>query len=93
MFIEQRIDPREPLALPLQLGDGSSAVTRDISASGMYLEIDGEHPLRGTVVFEMHLADAGMKFVAEGEIVRIEHKAGSTGVAVRLRTPRLEPIG
>ena len=92
MFIEQRLEPRESLALPLKLGDGCSAVTRDISASGMYLQIDGLHPLRGMVVFEMHLADARMKFIAEGEIVRIEHRGGSTGVAVRLRAPRLQPI-
>jgi hypothetical protein len=92
MFIEQRLEPREPLALPLQLGDGCSAVTRDISASGMYLQIDGLHPLRGLVVFEMHLAGARMKFTAEGEIVRIEHRGGSTGVAVRLRASRLHPI-
>ena len=38
----------------------------------------------------MHLADARMKFTAEGDIVRIEHRAGVTGVAVKLRTPRLE---
>jgi hypothetical protein len=35
MFIEQRVEPRETLALPLNLGDGHAAVTRDISASGM----------------------------------------------------------
>ena len=92
MFIEQRLEPRECLALPLKLGDGCSAVTRDISASGMYLQIDGLHPLHGMVVFEMHLSDARMKFTAEGEIVRIEHRGGSTGVAVRLRTPRLHPL-
>jgi hypothetical protein len=92
MFIEQRLEPRESLALPLKLGDGCSAVTRDISASGMYLEIDGLYPLRGMVIFEMHLSGARMKFTAEGEIVRIEHKGGSTGVAVRLRAPRLQPI-
>ncbi|HSV35896.1 MAG TPA: PilZ domain-containing protein [Ramlibacter sp.] len=90
MFVEQRTEPREKLALPLKLGDGCSAVTRDISASGMYLEISGELQLTGTVVFEMYLADAHMKFTAEGDIVRIEHRAGVTGVAVKLRTPRLE---
>ena len=92
MFKEQRIEPRESLALPLKMGDGSAAVTRDISASGMYLEINGQHQLRGAVVFEMHLAAARMKFTAEGEIVRLEHKDGSTGVAVRLVSPKLEPL-
>jgi hypothetical protein len=92
MFIEQRVEPREKLALPLKLGDGSEAVTRDISASGMYIEIAGEHALTGPVVFEMHLADVRMKFTAEGEIVRVEHRDGNTGVALKLRTPRLEPL-
>lgn len=92
MFIEQRLEPRELLSLPLTLGDGCSAVTRDISPSGMYLEINGLHPLRGLVVFEMHLAGARMKFTAEGEIVRIEHRGTSTGVALRLRAPRLHPL-
>lgn len=89
-FVEQRIEPREVLALPLKLEDGSAAVTRDISPTGMYLEISGVHSLQGPVVFEMQLADARMKFVAQGEIVRIEHHDGSTGVAVKLHAPRLE---
>lgn len=93
MFFEQRLDPREHLALPLKLGDGSSAITRDISASGMYFEITGIHPMDGLVDFELHLADANMKFTAEGEIVRIEHSSGKTGIAVKLRSPRLEPLG
>jgi hypothetical protein len=93
MFKEQRTEPRESLALPLKLGDGSAAVTRDISASGMYLEIDGKHQIEGAVIFEMHLAAARIKFTAEGEIVRLEHKHdGSTGVAVRLVSPKLEPL-
>lgn len=92
MFTEQRVEPRETLALPLKLEDGCSAVTRDISASGMYLEIAGLHALRGLVVFEMHLADARMRFVAEGEVVRVEHHDGNTGLAVKLRSPRLEPL-
>ena len=90
MFVEQRTEPREILSLPLKLGDGSSAVTHDISASGMYLEMAGRHDLRGLVVFEMHLTHARMKFTAEGEIVRVDHRAGTTGIAVKLRAPRLE---
>ena len=92
MFTERRTEPREALALPLKLGDGSSAVTRDLSASGMFLEIAGLHALNGHVVFEMHVADAKMKFTAQGEIVRVEHKDGNTGVAVKLHAPRLEPL-
>jgi hypothetical protein len=93
MFIEQRHEPREALALPLKLGDGCSAITRDISASGLYLEIVGVHPMTGLVVFEMQLSDVRMKFIAEGEIVRVEHREGNTGIAVKLRAPRLQTLG
>ena len=93
MLVEKRVEPRETLALPVKLGDGSSAVTRDISASGMYLEMPGLHQISGTVIFEMDLAEAHVKFTAEGQIVRLEHHDGRTGVALKLHAHRLEPLG
>ena len=92
MFEEHRVEPRERLSLPIKLGDGLRAMTRNISPSGMYFEIEGEGLMQGLVDFEMQLAEAGMKFTAVGEIVRIEHHAGTTGVAIRLMAPRLELI-
>ena len=92
MFEEQRIEPRERLALPIKLGDGLSAITRDIRPTGLFFEFEGERLMRGLVDFEMHLIEAGMKFTSVGEIVRIEYRAGRTGVAVRLMAPRLELI-
>jgi hypothetical protein len=92
MFKEQRLEPRERLALPLQLRDGSQAVTRDISASGLYFEMDGEYQVDGLVDFKMELPDLHMKFTAVGQIVRVEHRFGVTGVAVKLLSPRLEPL-
>lgn len=91
-FEEQRLAPRERLSLPLKLGDGSHAVTRDISATGLFFEMEGEHLLGGLVDFEMHLLEARVKFTSSGEIIRIEHWAGKTGVAVRLLAPRLEAV-
>jgi hypothetical protein len=92
MFIEQRIENRESVALPLRLGDGINAVTRDISPSGMYLEIRGDAEIGTKLFFEMDLADARMKFTAEGHVVRLEHRDGFTGIAVKLVSPRLEPL-
>lgn len=91
-FKEQRLEPRERLAMPLQLRDGSQSLTRDISAGGLYFEIDGQHDLAGLVDFEMQLHDVGMKFIALGQIVRVEYQSGRTGVAVKLVAPRLEPL-
>jgi hypothetical protein len=92
MFIEQRREPRESLSLPLQLGDGNAAVTRDISPSGMYFEISGWHHMSGAVVFEMHLAESQLKFTAEGQVLRVEHALGTTGIAVRLLSRRLHSV-
>jgi PilZ domain len=89
-FEEHRLDPREPLALPLQLGGGVVAMTRDISASGLYFQVEGQHDMRGPVDFELQLPEARMKFTSVGEVVRVEHAAGRTGVALRLLSPRLE---
>ena len=67
MFEEHRIEPREFLALPLTLGDGSTAVTRDISASGMYFQIKGSYTMTGPVLFEMHRQRGGWYDVVERE--------------------------
>ena len=91
-FEEHRIDPRERLAVPLQLGSGAVAVTRDISATGLYFEIQGRHVLAGPLDFEMQLPEVRMKFTSIGEIVRIDHWDGRTGIAVRLLSPRLEHV-
>ena len=91
-FEEQRVEPRERLALPLRLPDGNNALIRDISASGLFFEIEGEHVLGGLVDFEMHVLAARVKFTSSGEIVRLEHANGRTGVAVRLIAPRIEPV-
>jgi hypothetical protein len=93
MFVEQRVEPREAVALPLKLGDGTRAVTRDISPSGMYLEMRGEPDLSGMLLFEMDLKEARMKFTAEGHIVRLERHAGFIGIAVKLHSPRLQRLG
>lgn len=92
MFKERRMEPRERLTLALQMRDGSQAVTHDISASGLYFEMNGEHHVHGLVDFEMQLPDVRMRFVAVGRIVRVQYHPGTTGVAVRLLAPRLEPL-
>jgi hypothetical protein len=89
MFLEQRCEPREPLALPVKLAGGVQALTRDISPSGMFLELQGSHDVVGPLHFEMQIEQPRMRFTAEGRIVRVEHHEGTTGIAVKLLSPRL----
>ena len=92
MFIEKRIDPRVAMSLPLRVGSDTDAITRDISPSGLYFEVGGRHEFEGLLFFEMNLEESNMKFTAEGTITRVEHRAGFTGVAVRLVAGHLQSI-
>jgi c-di-GMP-binding flagellar brake protein YcgR len=92
MFEERRTDPRERLELPLRLGNDARAITRDISAAGCFFEVEGDHRFDGPVAFELEFPQMGMKLTSSAEIVRIERRAGRTGVAVRLVAPRLEVL-
>jgi hypothetical protein len=88
----KRGESREELCLPLKLVDGTLAVTWDVSSDGMYVMMDGVRQLSGMVFFEMHMPEARVKFSAVGEVVRLDHRGSSTGVALRLSSQRLEPL-
>lgn len=92
---EHRTEPREPIELPLQMDDGASAVTRDISATGLFFETDSEQRVGNLINFEINLdtPDGPMKLKAQGQIVRIESQGGRTGVGVKLLESRLEAVG
>lgn len=89
---DTRATPREPIALPVKLADGRVGITRDISASGLYLEFEGHAPTGGGIEFEMQVPEARMTFRAHGWIVRVERHDGRTGLAVKLLDARLEPM-
>lgn len=91
MVSEQRRDPREPVSLPIRFG-GADALALNVSTSGMYLQLEGPEPMGTLVRLEVDLPEAGMRLDASGEIVRIEHLQGKTGIAVRLRDPKLRPM-
>lgn len=93
--LERRSEPRERLRLPvlLRLNGGLLAVTRDISASGMYLELQHEEEdLGGSLEFDLSLPELNLRFTAQGRIVRVEQLDGHTGVAVMLQSQRIEPL-
>jgi hypothetical protein len=92
MFEERRIDPRERIELPLRLANDEQAVTRDISATGFFFEMEGYPRLDGPLDFELDFPQMKMRLTSSAEIVRIERDAGRTGVAVRLVEPRLETL-
>lgn len=94
MKSEYRTEPREAVSMPLQLGSGVSAVTRDISASGLFFETSSEQRVGNLIDIEIDLDTPGgpMKLKAQGQIVRIESHGSRTGVGVKLLSSRLEAV-
>ena len=93
MRTERRVHPREALSLAIRLDDGSQALTRDVSASGMYFTVPAATEVEGWLHVEFEVPEAGLKFSAAGEVVRVERSPEGNGIALRLHGPRLTPIG
>lgn len=95
MTNEHRTEPREQIRLPVGLVGGQQTVTRDISATGLFFEMDSVQQVGSLIDLEIELDTPGgpMKLKAQGQIMRIEQQAGKTGVGVKLLNSRLEPVG
>ena len=80
-------------ALPIDLGN-AAGVTRDVSASGVFFEIDANYRLGSKIEFAVQMDTPGGKMVlkCEGQIVRIEPRVARVGVAVKIAESSLEPL-
>ena len=90
---EKRKEERIFTALPVEFGT-AIGLTRDVSASGVYFEIDANYGLGSEIEFAVELDTPGGKMMlkCQGEIVRIEPCGTRVGVAVRIIDSRLEPV-
>jgi hypothetical protein len=88
----KRREERVNTALTVDLGT-TKAITRDVSASGVYFEADATYALESEITFAVELDTPGgrMMLKCEGEIVRIEPREARIGVAVRIVESTLEP--
>lgn len=82
-----------PSALPVKLAD-ALGTTRDVSAGGVYFEIDSNIVVGSDISFEIALDAPGgpMTLRCNGQVVRIDQKDGRTGVAVRMTDSGLEAL-
>jgi hypothetical protein len=89
-----RCEERVSMAVPVGLPGGTTGMTRDISASGIYFETDQELarevPLAFTVEFKNDMG-AGMTLRCRGQVLRVERKGSRIGIAARILESRLEP--
>ena len=89
-----RCEERVNMSVPVTLAGGGTGFTRDISASGIYFEVDdapiGDSPLAFTVEFKNDTG-AGMALRCRGEVLRVEERGGRVGIAARILESKLEP--
>ncbi len=91
MRSERRHAPRAPIHLQLQVDGVGTAVTRDISANGLYLFIPPRHDTAGPFEIELDLPGCGLRARARCEVVRVERGIWRNGVALRLQDLRIAP--
>lgn len=74
--------------------EGLSARTRNISATGVYFETDVDLPLGSRLSLNVQFTHGGRQhwLTCEGEVVRVTHEDGHTGVGARLLTPFFSPV-
>lgn len=89
MHTERRSSARDTLALPIALADGSPAVTRNVSATGMFFTVPAGYRVDDWMRIEFEVPSAGLRFSAAGEVVRVERGEREDGVALRLHAPQL----
>lgn len=91
-------DQRQGAArIPSQLvvvESGKKGLTRDISATGVYFEIDTKHEAGSAIQFHIELDTPGgkLKLVCEGEVVRVEDLNGMVGIAAKILKQEIKAI-
>jgi len=88
-----RKDERLAVSLPVSTPNGE-CTTRDVSASGMYLESNKTFVAGEFVDFSIEFEgpSGGLMLKCNGEIVRIEDRNGKIGVAVKIVHSVMESV-
>lgn len=96
MTLEQQDKRREErlfTVLPVDLG-ATKGRTRDVSASGIFFEVDASYALGSSVdlAVELDTPDGKMLIKCRGDIVRIEPCGNEVGVAVKITESKMEAV-
>ena len=92
-FTERRQAVRFPIAIPVELDEGTG-ITRDVSLSGVFFETDQFFlmgaPIRLTLVLERASPGQPVRLQCEGRVVRVERRQPELrlGVAVAIESYR-----
>ena len=87
----RRRDERIATTFPVTV-NGSAGKTRDISASGIFFEVDEDTQMGSKIQFSVQLDTPGgiLKLICEGEVIRLEKRDGKLGVAAKIISQEME---
>jgi hypothetical protein len=90
---ESRKEERVPVTLPVYLAN-LDCITRDISASGAYLETSSSFAAGERIDFSIEFDSPSGKlmFTCNGEVIRSEIQAGKVGLAVKIVDSVMESL-
>lgn len=83
--LSRRAADRFSSELPVEI-NGTHGLTRNVSATGVYFETTVDKAPGSKVQFVVEVMVKGelLKMVCSGEVVRVEHKVTTVGIAVKL---------
>lgn len=86
--------PRVKASFPVHLSKEINGVTQDISATGIYLDLDTTQELGSIISFWVNLGTPGvkMKLVCKAEVVRVEQTDGRTKVGTKIISQELQAL-
>mgnify|MGYP001369078336 CR=1 FL=1 len=89
----KRTEERVAVELPVHVGD-ATGTTRDISATGMFFELDASHTLGTTVDLTVEMDTPGGKMLLKchGNVIRVIPHGDKVGVAVKMTEMTMEPV-
>jgi len=92
MSEQKRRHERVASAIAFSLEDGTTAITRDISPSGVYFESDGGLAVGTVLRFDLGFdsASGGLMLRCVARVVRVNQENGKNGVAAEIIESRLE---
>jgi hypothetical protein len=87
----KRMRDRVAVAHPVRVGE-NRGVTRNISASGVYFEVNTPLHLGNDIDFVIEFGRKNVNFIlkCKGRIVRVENNEGKSGVAVSIAESVME---
>ncbi len=87
-----RAEDRINMAITFNLENGVPALTRDVSASGIYFETDANQVPGSMISFVLRFNTPGgeMALKCEGQILRTEPRGDRVGIAAKLTTTKVE---